>query len=114
VNDDELLDQLRQELRRGSVVLASLVALQQPGYGYGLLDALERAGFPVAGNTLYPLLRRLESQGLLTSEWDTAEARPRKFYRTSEAGIRIAAQLRAEWHAIDTALGALISNGEPS
>ncbi len=104
---DDLLDQLRQELRRGSVVLASLVALEQPGYGYGLLDALERAGFPVAANTLYPLLRRLESQGLLTSEWDTTEARPRKFYRTSADGIRVATQLRTEWSAIDTALTAL-------
>ena len=113
MNEDELLDQMRQELRRGSVVLASLVALQQPGYGYGLLDALENAGFPVAANTLYPLLRRLESQGLLTSEWDTSEARPRKFYRTSENGIRIANQLRSEWSAIDTALGAL-TNGDKS
>jgi PadR family transcriptional regulator PadR len=107
VHDDELLDGLRQELRRGSVVLASLVALEQPGYGYGLLEALETAGFPVAGNTLYPLLRRLESQGLLTSEWDTSETRPRKFYRTSADGIRIARQLREEWGAIDSALTAL-------
>jgi PadR family transcriptional regulator, regulatory protein PadR len=107
MNEDELLDSMRQELRRGSVVLASLVALETPGYGYGLLDALETAGFPVAANTLYPLLRRLETQGLLTSEWDTTEARPRKFYRTSDDGIRIAAQLRSEWSAIDAALAAL-------
>jgi PadR family transcriptional regulator PadR len=107
VDEDELLDSMRQELRRGSVVLASLVALERPGYGYGLLDALERAGFPVAANTLYPLLRRLESQGLLTSEWDTSEARPRKFYRTSADGARIAARLRSEWGAIDAALIAL-------
>lgn len=107
MKDDEILESLRQELRRGSVVLASLVALERPGYGYGLLDSLETAGFPVAANTLYPLLRRLESQGLLTSEWDTSEARPRKFYRTSAAGIRIAQQLRGEWSAIDGALAAL-------
>ena len=107
VNEDELLDSMRQELRRGSVVLASLVALERPGYGYGLLDALERSGFPVAANTLYPLLRRLESQGLLTSEWDTSEARPRKFYRTSADGIRIARLLRSEWSAIDSALTVL-------
>jgi PadR family transcriptional regulator PadR len=107
MNEDDLLDSMRQELRRGSVVLASLVALENPGYGYGLLDALEKAGFPVAANTLYPLLRRLESQGLLTSEWDTTEARPRKFYRTSVDGIRIATQLRSEWSAIDASLAAL-------
>ena len=114
MDEDELLDQLRQELRRGSVVLASLVALEQPGYGYGLLDALERAGFPVAANTLYPLLRRLESQGLLTSEWDTTEARPRKFYRTSEDGIRVAGQLRSEWSTIDAALTALTTQTNTS
>ncbi len=119
--DNDLLDSMRQELRRGSVVLASLVALERPGYGYALLESLERAGFPVAANTLYPLLRRLESQGLLTSEWDTTEARPRKFYTTSEAGIRIGRRLRAEWSAIDGALEALTaaapadeSNGEDS
>lgn len=105
---------MRQELRRGSVVLASLVALQRPGYGYGLLDALERAGFPVAANTLYPLLRRLESQGLLTSQWDTTEARPRKFYQTSDAGIRIANQLRSEWATIDSALTALTAVPAPA
>jgi PadR family transcriptional regulator, regulatory protein PadR len=104
VHEDELLDQMRQELRRGSVVLASLVALERPGYGYRLLDTLEHAGFPVAANTLYPLLRRLESQGLLTSEWDTSESRPRKFYKTSKAGIQIASQLRTEWSAIDSAI----------
>jgi DNA-binding PadR family transcriptional regulator len=112
VNDPELLDAHRQELRRGSVVLASLLALQTPGYGYGLLDALERAGVPVAANTLYPLLRRLENQGLLTSEWDTSEARPRKFYRTSRDGIRLARLLRREWQAIDAALTQLDPESE--
>ncbi|MEV4108023.1 PadR family transcriptional regulator [Nonomuraea sp. NPDC049695] len=104
MSESELLDAHRQELRRGSVVLASLLALQKPGYGYGLLEELERAGMPVAGNTLYPLLRRLESQGLLTSEWDTSEARPRKFYRTSHDGMRLARALWREWRAIDAAV----------
>ncbi|HEX3781166.1 MAG TPA: PadR family transcriptional regulator [Pseudonocardiaceae bacterium] len=107
MDESELLDAHRQELRRGSVVLASLLALRTPGYGYGLLDALDRAGIPVAANTLYPLLRRLESQGLLTSEWDTTEARPRKFYRTSQDGIRLARTLGREWQAINAALAQL-------
>ena len=71
----------QQELRRGTVVLACLLLLRQPGYGYALLDQLRDLGFAVDANTLYPLLRRLESQGLLTSSWDTEESRPRKFYR---------------------------------
>jgi DNA-binding PadR family transcriptional regulator len=107
VSEDELLDAHRQELWRGSVVLASLLVLQKPGYGYGLLDALERAGVPAPANTLYPLLRRLEGQGLLTSEWDTSGARPRKFYRTSREGVRLARALQHERRAIDTALNQL-------
>jgi len=66
-----------QELRRGTVVLACLLILRQPNYGYALLDLLERSGFAVDANTLYPLLRRLEKQGLLTSDWNTDESRPR-------------------------------------
>lgn len=93
-----------QELRRGTVVLAALVALRTPGYGYGLLEELAAAGFDADANTLYPLLRRLEKHGFLTSEWDTGESRPRKFYRTSEAGNRLAAHLIAHWNEIDGAM----------
>ena len=64
--------------------------LRTPGYGYSLLETLSEAGFEVEANTLYPLLRRLESQGLLTSSWNTDEARPRKFYRTTEQGASLA------------------------
>lgn len=114
VKDTDLLDAHRQELWRGTVVLASLLALQKPGYGYGLLDALERAGVPAPANTLYPLLRRLEGQGLLTSEWDTSGTRPRKFYRTSLDGVRLARELQKEWQAIGTALGRLDSENDPA
>jgi PadR family transcriptional regulator, regulatory protein PadR len=107
MDEPDLVAPHRQELRRGSIVLASLLALEIPGYGYGLLDALETVGLPVEANTLYPLLRRLESQGLLTSEWDTSEARPRKFYRTSRAGKQLADALLDEWHDIGAALGRL-------
>ncbi|VXB27989.1 Transcriptional regulator PadR-like family protein [Microbacterium sp. 8M] len=92
-----------QELRRGTVVLASLRLLREPGYGYGLLEQLDAAGFPADANTLYPLLRRLEKQGYLTSEWNTEEARPRKFYRTSPAGLRLADTLIRELEAIAAA-----------
>ncbi|MEV0071470.1 PadR family transcriptional regulator [Amycolatopsis sp. NPDC050768] len=113
MKDTDLLDAHRQELWRGTVVLASLLALQKPGYGYGLLDALERAGVPAPANTLYPLLRRLEGQGLLTSEWDTSGTRPRKFYRTSRDGLRLARELQKEWRAIDTALSLLDTEADP-
>ncbi|GAA1519190.1 DNA-binding PadR family transcriptional regulator [Agromyces terreus] len=96
-----------QELRRGTVVLACLERLRTPDYGYALLESLNGLGILVDANTLYPLLRRLEKQGLLTSEWNTDEARPRKFYRTSQTGERLAAALMADWRRIDDALTGL-------
>ena len=96
-----------QELRRGTVVVASLTVLREPGYGYSLLETLSAAGFEVEANTLYPLLRRLEAQGLLTSEWNTDEARPRKFYRTTEQGEEIAGALRGEWVHLNRAINDL-------
>ncbi len=96
-----------QELRRGTVVLACLRMLETPGYGYGLLEDLQARGFDTDANTLYPLLRRLEKQGHLTSEWNTDEARPRKFYRTSAAGVRLADVLTDEFSAIASAIDAL-------
>lgn len=97
---EDVLPTHLQELRRGSVVLASLIALENPGYGYGLLQTLSDYGFAVDANTLYPLLRRLEDQGLLTSEWDTSESRPRKFYRTSRQGRVIREALIADFHSL--------------
>jgi DNA-binding PadR family transcriptional regulator len=105
--DDEVLATHLQELRRGTVVLACLLLLKSPGYGYALIETLEQRGFATDANTLYPLLRRLEKQGLLVSEWDTAEARPRKFYRTSDDGARLADILSTEWRSIDTAFDTL-------
>lgn len=113
VSEDELLGQYRQELRRGSAVLAALLVLRRPGYGYGLLDELSAAGIEVEANTLYPLLRRLESHGLLTSEWDTSESRPRKFYRTSPRGDALAAALLADERRIAAALAGLSERTEP-
>ncbi len=102
-----------QELRRGTVVLACLTVLRSPGYGYGLLEQLEAAGFEVQGNTLYPLLRRLESQGLLESDWNTDESRPRKFYRTTSAGDAVASTLLADWHRLDHAITELTEGDRP-
>lgn len=102
-----------QELRRGTVVVASLTVLRSPGYGYSLLETLSTAGFEVEANTLYPLLRRLEAQGLLTSSWNTDEARPRKFYRTTEQGDAVAAALRTEWTRLDRAVNGLDARPPP-
>ena len=106
---NETLDTHLQELRRGTVVLACLQLLRTPEYGYALLEQLESRGFATDANTLYPLLRRLEKQECLTSEWNTDEARPRKFYRTSEAGVRLADALTDEWRSLTAAIASLTS-----
>jgi DNA-binding PadR family transcriptional regulator len=107
VSADEILDTHLQELRRGTVVLACLRLLTTPGYGYALLEELARRGFATDANTLYPLLRRLEKQGYLTSEWNTDEARPRKFYRTSATGQMLARSLTDDFRAIATSVADL-------
>ena len=99
-----------QELRRGTVVLACLQLLRTPGYGYGLLEDLARHGFVTDANTLYPLLRRLEKQGFLTSEWNTDEARPRTFYSSSAAGEQLADTLTSEWRALTGAIASLTAD----
>jgi len=102
--DDDVVAQHLQELRRGIVVVAALATLRTPGYGYALLETLSGAGFGVDANTLYPLLRRLEKQGLLTSHWNTDDARPRKFYRTSAEGEELLGTLRDDWRALGAAI----------
>lgn len=104
---DEDFEPHLQELRRGTVVLACLRLLLTPGYGYGLLQDLENAGFDTEANTLYPLLRRLEKQGYLTSHWDTAESRPRKFYQTSQAGRRLTHAMQNHWDELSRAIAEL-------
>lgn len=97
-----------QELGRGTVALAVLASLDEPRYGYALLKHLADAGIDVDGNTLYPLLRRLEKQGLLTSEWNTEENRPRKFYTLTPQGRAALSHLAGVWRATHTALEALL------
>lgn len=114
MSEEETIAGHLQELRRGTVVLACLVRLRRPDYGYALLESLEERGIAVDANTLYPLLRRLEKQGLLESEWNTEEARPRKFYRTSPAGERLAGRLIEDWRRLDDAVEALTTEGDES
>lgn len=84
------------EMRRGSLTLLVLASLYKPHYGYELLEILQEVGVDIEANTLYPLLRRLEKQGLLTSSWDTTESRPRKYYLISPTGEKIFRELLVE------------------
>ncbi|MGC1210274.1 MAG: PadR family transcriptional regulator [Micromonospora sp.] len=109
---EEILRTHLQEVRRGTVVVASLVALRRPDYGYALLQRLGSHGFPVDANTLYPLLRRVEEQGLLTSEWNTEGSRPRKFYRTSADGEAVLSRLLDDLAAVQASVAGLIEGAQ--
>lgn len=105
--ETDLFEKLRLELRRGSLILAVLVQLRSEHYGYTLRKALAVHGLEIDEGTLYPLLRRLETQGLLTSEWREEDKRNKRFYRLSAEGQPILEQLLAEWRAIDNALASI-------
>lgn len=108
----ETFENLRLELRRGCLVLAVLAALRSEQYGYTLRKELAEHGLEIDEGTLYPLLRRLESQGLLTSEWREHEKRNKRFYRLSPEGELVLHQLLAEWQSIDTSIRAVIAGQE--
>ena len=95
---------LEQELRRGIVVLAVLSRLRRPEYGYSLRQAMADRGMPIEEGTLYPLLRRLEDQGLLTSEWRIEDGPPRRYYVLSAEGRALYKTLTGTWRdLVDTA-----------
>ena len=93
----ELYTNLTQELRRGILVLATLSQLKEDKYGYALISSLAERGLEIDQGTLYPLLRRLESQGLLTSAWNVDGSRPRRYYVISPDGLRALEALSADW-----------------
>lgn len=94
---DDQISKLRLELRRGIVVLAVLSQMDTARYGYSLIQELAKQGLDIEEGTLYPLLRRLEQQGLLESEWEVSETRPRKYYRISPFGREVLSALSTEW-----------------
>lgn len=95
--DKDILDSMIVELRRGTQILMVLAALDDAQYGYSLLQKLETRGVLIEAGTLYPLLRRLDAQGLLESSWDTSESRPRKYYQLNDEGKRVLNALKDAW-----------------
>lgn len=110
--DRLLLTSLSTELRRGTLTLAVLSQLRTPQYGYSLVQLLEESGISIEQSTLYPLLRRLEKQELVTSSWDHTESRPRRYYVLSEFGKEILQQLKAEWDKMSKELTMLLKEEE--
>lgn len=109
-DDDETFAKLEQELRRGVVVIAVLSQLRTPQYGYSLRQALAERGMPIEEGTLYPLLRRLEGQGLLASEWRIENGPPRRYYVLSPAGTQLQKRLTASWNGFVETMDGLLSD----
>jgi PadR family transcriptional regulator PadR len=109
---ENLFENLRLELRRGCLTLAVLVQLRQEHYGYTLRKDLAESGLAIDESTLYPLLRRLEAQGLLVSEWREEEKRNKRFYRLSPDGAQMLRQLLEEWNSINASIDAIIHRGQ--
>lgn len=99
---------LVMEMRRGTIVLVVLCCLDEPMYGYSLVDELARKGVPVEANTLYPLLRRLSSQGLLDNRWDTSNSKPRKYYVITEKGRILREDLKKQWDIMSQAVNSIV------
>jgi DNA-binding PadR family transcriptional regulator len=101
-------------MRRGAIILAVMSRLDRSEYGYSLVQILENNGLTVEPGTLYPLLRRLEKQGLLESSWDTSESRPRKYYRVSTQGKELYKRLLEEWKILSASIDGLTESGKES
>jgi DNA-binding PadR family transcriptional regulator len=113
---DSFHEKTEAEIRRGVLQVAVLARLRGQAYGYDLIRVLNEAGLPVEEGTLYPVLRRLETAGLLESIWDTTGKRPRKYYRTTDEGVSAMTKLFDAWAHVDRSLRALVleSDTEPA
>ncbi|MEK8047557.1 PadR family transcriptional regulator [Ideonella margarita] len=109
MGDTDTFGKLELELRRGAVVLAALSQLQVPRYGYELRQALADKGMPIEEGTLYPLLRRLETQGVLRSEWRIEGGPPRRYYALNDDGQALLERLAASWRGMNAAMDKLLS-----
>jgi len=107
---NEIISNIQQEMKRGTLVLAVLTQMDQPQYGYSLIQALTDKGLDVEQNTLYPLLRRLEKQGLLDSDWDTEGSRPRRYYKISDIGKEVRSLLLEDWNRLNDTMLKMMEN----
>lgn len=105
---ESIVQNFKQEMKRGTLVLAVLTRVDEPQYGYTLITELSDLGMAVEQNTLYPLMRRLEKQGLLESLWQIEENRPRRYYQISTLGRDVRNALIAEWQSLEKTMSKLV------
>ena len=108
----DLLAGLVMELRRGTLILSVLSQMSEAKYGYALVQSLEEKGVEIDPNTLYPLLRRLEKQGLLESRWETGGSKPRKYYQRTAYGNEIYREMKSQWKRMALGIEALLEEEE--
>jgi PadR family transcriptional regulator PadR len=108
----DIVNNLQQELRRGAIVLCVLSQLTSPKYGYALVESLQEKGIRIEPGTLYPLLRRLEKQEMLVSEWETSGAKPRKYYVLSATGREVYNLLLKDWEDLEATINKLTGKKE--
>jgi PadR family transcriptional regulator, regulatory protein PadR len=108
MENDQLLENVLLEMRRGVIILAVLSQLVEEQYGYSLIKRLSDQGLEIDQGTLYPLLRRLETQGFLQSSWRLEDARPRRYYSISPHGKKILPQLKTEWNHLVAVLNQVL------
>lgn len=111
MSDPDPFESARLELRRGSLVLAVLLQLRRERHGYALRKALADIGVEIDEGALYPMLRRLEAQGLLSSQWREEDKRKKRFYFLSPVGRGVLERLLAEWKALDASITGMIEEG---
>jgi DNA-binding PadR family transcriptional regulator len=105
----EAYEKIKQEMRRGTVILAAMSQLIEAQYGYSLIQSLNEKGYEIGQDTLYPLLRRLEQQGILDSQWRVEDPRPRRYYQLNEVGREILTLLITDWNNQEDLLRSLLS-----
>lgn len=109
---NEVKNNLILELRRGTLVMSVLSQLQKPQYGYSLVQLLTNEGLTINQSTLYPLLRRLEKQELLDSEWVLEDTRPRRYYVINDNGKLVLSSLAKEWKEMNNIILSIMENKE--
>lgn len=109
---ETLRTKFESELKRGSAMLAVLCYLREPQYGYSLRQALIESGMPIEEGTLYPLLRRLEGQGILVSEWQVSDGPPRRYYRLSDTGAELLAELAHAWDGLAATMEKILKDSQ--
>ncbi len=108
MNHNEVVSGLILELRRGTLIILVLSQLKEPMYGYNLVKKLQDNNIPIEANTLYPLMRRLETQGLLKSEWETSESKPRKYYKITDDGLIVLEKAINHWKSFSENVNTLL------